>query len=308
MLIAHLSDLHICDKFKEENSEKTERIIERAVENGIDHLVITGDISDNADPKDYNTLRNILAKFNLLDASKTSIVIGNHDIFGGVRTALDVVNFPSRCRTTDYDEKVKQFVHHFSELFEQAYFPIKDKFFPYAKIISDTVFVGLNSIDRFSKLKNPFASNGKVGKEQKEGIKKIFENETYKNLQKIILIHHHFYKRGVEATASQNSLWNKIESFTLNLRGKKKLISLFNELEVNMVLHGHSHEVKEYFRKGLRFLNAGAVIDNADPEMSKLMLVRTSSELIYTWSENIAIEKYNKELDVECVNIKAELA
>ena len=307
MLIAHLSDLHLCDKFKEENLEKTERIIEHAMGKGVDHFVITGDISDNADPKDFNTLRNILAKFNLLSSNKVSVVIGNHDIFGGVRTALDVVNFPSRCRTTDYEQKVKQFVDHFNELFEQTYFPVKDKFFPYAKVIADTVFVGLNSIDRYSKLKNPFASNGKVDKVQREGLKKIFENEEYKLLQKIVLIHHHFYKRGVEATASQNTFWNKIESFTLNLRGKKKLMNQFNELAINMILHGHSHEVKEYYRKELRFLNAGAVIDNADPELAKLILIRTSPDQIYTWTEKIAIKIDTDEIDVESVKLKPEL-
>ena len=104
-----------------------------------------------------------------------------------------------------------------------------------------------------------------------------FEDEKFKFLRKIILVHHHFYKRGIEATASQSSLWNKIESFTLNLRGKKKLMSLFSELGINLILHGHSHEVKEYERKGLRFLNAGAVIDNSHPEEAKLLLIRTTT-------------------------------
>lgn len=307
MLIAHLSDLHLSDKFKPENSGKTEKIIELGLERGVDHFVITGDISDNADKRDYRTFRELLKKYGLLNSEKASIVIGNHDIFGGVQTALDVVNFPSKCRLTNFDEKVKEFVNNFSELFENTFFPLKEQFFPYAKTIADVIFVGLNSIDRYSKLKNPFASNGKVGKKQKEGLKVIFDNEKYKKLKKIVLVHHHFYKRGVEATASQNALWNKIESFTLNLRGKKKLMKLFSELNINMVLHGHSHEVKEYSRKGLRFLNAGAVIDNADPGTARLLLVRTSPDLLYTWTESIQIEDCMNEIDSGNVELKVEM-
>jgi predicted phosphodiesterase len=48
----------------------------------------------------------------------------------------------------------------------------------------------------------------------------------------------------------------------MKLRGKKRLFKLFNEVGVDIVLHGHVHESKEYYRKGIRFLNAGASIKN----------------------------------------------
>lgn len=287
MLIAHLSDLHLCSKFKPENIHKTERIIERGLEQGVNHFVFTGDISDNADVNDYKVFRDLLKNYDLLHSDKSSVVIGNHDIFGGVRIPTDVLTFPSKCKNTDYETKLQKFVESFRELFENVFFPLKDKFFPYAKNISDTLIIGLNSIDRYSKLKNPFASNGKVDREQRKGLKMIFEQKDYELLNKILLIHHHFYKNNIEPKPSNNSLWDRIESFTMKLRGKKKLVSLLHDIGINFVLHGHSHEVLEYSRRGLRFLNAGGVIDNGDPDIAQLILLRTAPEQIYSWTENI---------------------
>lgn len=262
MKIAHISDLHLSRVFKRHNIRKTKRLIKYCMEQGFDHLIITGDISDNCDEKDFSILRNILSNFNLLDPSKVSLTIGNHDIFGGVQTALDIVNFPGKCLKTNYNKKVETFVSYFQELFDGAIFPDKNKIFPYAKIIRDTAILGINSIDYYSRIKNPFASNGKVYKDDFESIKALLEYDSIKNKRKVIAVHHHFYKNSVEATSSQSHLWNRIEGYTLKLRGKKKLLNLFKENNVDLVLHGHSHELKEYFRKGIRFINAGATIDN----------------------------------------------
>ena len=262
MKIVHISDLHMSRIFKRQNIRKTKKIIKYAVEQGFDHLVITGDISDNSEEKDFAILRNILNNFNLLDSNKVSITIGNHDIFGGVQTALDVVNFPSKCLRINYDEKVKVFVSYFAELFDGVILPIPNKSFPYAKIVGDFTIIGINSIDYYSRIKNPFASNGKLAKEDLEALRILFDDEKIKGKRKIVVIHHHFYKNNVEVTSSQSHIWNKIEGYTLKLRGKKKLLKIFKENNVELVLHGHSHEIKEYFRKGIRFLNAGATIDN----------------------------------------------
>ena len=53
MKIAHISDLNLCRIFKRQNIRKTKNIIKYAVQNGFDHLVITGDISDNSEEIDF---------------------------------------------------------------------------------------------------------------------------------------------------------------------------------------------------------------------------------------------------------------
>ena len=92
----------------------------------------------------------------------------------------------------------------------------------------------------------------------------------------IVIAHHHFYKNNVESTSSYSSVWNSVEKFTMKLRGKKKLIKLFENKKVSLVLHGHSHEIKQYVRKNILFVNAGGVIDNLKPNSCTAILVDTN--------------------------------
>ncbi len=273
MRIAHISDLHFNTKFKSGNILKAKRLIKHALNSGAEHLVISGDISDNSDEKDFIILKEILKRFDLLRSDKTSIVIGNHDIFGGPQTAQDVLNFPSKCMNTNYHQKVAKFIDHFKELFENTIRPHDELFFPFAKEFKDVLLVGLNSNAEYSRLKNPFASNGHVSKIQRQFLKVILTKNEFKEKVKIILTHHHFYPKNVTSHSSESTMWNRIENYTMKLRGKKKLLKLFLESNVKLVLHGHSHEMKEYFREGIRFVNSGGSVDNNLKDEASLFLI-----------------------------------
>jgi 3',5'-cyclic AMP phosphodiesterase CpdA len=280
MKIAHISDLHICSKFKRNNIAKTKKLLKHALDSGTDHIVITGDISDNAQEQDFFIFRKILQSFGLLSAERTSVVIGNHDIFGGAQTAQDVINFTSKCINTNYHQKVENFVKYFEELFENTFLPNKEERFPFAKEINDIVLIGINSIEEYSKLKNPFASNGYVSKNQMSGLEKIFSAKCFVDKIKIVLIHHHFYKNDFQAKSSESALWKRIESFTMKLRKKKKLFKMFNENNVGLVLHGHSHELKEYYRKTIKFLNAGGSVENDSKNEAGIFFVHINGSQI----------------------------
>ena len=257
MRIIHISDLHLCQTFKKNNISKLKRLIKHISAMEIDHLVITGDISDNSNEKDYLVLKKILQAFNLYSSEKTTIIPGNHDIFGGVQMAEDILKFPVKCKTINYKEKIEIFVRSFNELFANTYFPNDFEYFPFAKPVEDIVLIGMNTTDKYSKLKNPFASNGKVYKDQLKGLVDILSAKSFESYKKIVLSHHHFYKSCDEVKSSESSIWNKIEKYTMKLRGKKKLFKVFNDYNVLLVLHGHSHDMKEYKRKGITCLNAG---------------------------------------------------
>ncbi|MDH7605654.1 MAG: metallophosphoesterase [Melioribacter sp.] len=277
--LAHISDLHLCKNYKKQNIRRLQHLIKLAVEENIDHLIITGDISDNSNENDYIILRKILETNKLFNFDKTSLVIGNHDIFGGIQSINDISNFPLKCLQTNYEEKILSFKNYFKELFENT-ITVSKNIYPYAKIIGNIVLIGLNSIDKYSKVKNPFASNGKISKQQKKELKKLFDLPSIKSKLKIIMIHHHFYKNNVEAKSSFNALWNKIESYTMKLRGKKKLIKLFKKNNVKLVLHGHSHELKEYSRKGIKFINAGGSIESDERSEPGLFIIEIDNENI----------------------------
>ncbi|MEJ5352358.1 MAG: metallophosphoesterase [Melioribacteraceae bacterium] len=301
--LAHISDLHLCKDYKKQNIHRFNQLIKLAVEENIDHLIITGDISDNSNENDYLILRKILETNKLYDSSKTSLVIGNHDIFGGIQVINDISNFPLKCMKTNYHKKVLLFKNYFKELFENT-ITVSKNIFPYAKIIGNIALIGLNSIDKYSKLKNPFASNGKISKEQRKALKKLFDLPLIKCKLKIIMIHHHFYKNNAEAKSSFNALWNRIESYTMKLRGKKKLIKLFRKNNVKLVLHGHSHELKEYNRKEIKFINAGGSVENDEISEPGLFIIEIDNENIKTSLKFVKEEKaknqkekfYNEEI------------
>lgn len=262
MKIIHISDLHICALYKKSNIRKIKGLIENAALLKPDHLIITGDISDNSNETDYIILKKILLANNFYCAEKTTVIPGNHDIFGGVQKAEDIIKFPQKCRSVNLPGKLSSFADCFKELYDDSYFPLEERKFPFAKILNNTVLIGLNTTDEYSNLKNPMASNGKVDKIQYNALKEILEGGFFDEHFKIILTHHHFYRSCDEVKSSDSPIWNKIEKFTMKLRGKRKLLTLLKKNGVKMVLHGHSHDFKEYSRKGVRFLNAGGSIEN----------------------------------------------
>jgi 3',5'-cyclic AMP phosphodiesterase CpdA len=277
MKIAHISDLHICFNYKRNNLSRIKRLIKQIASSGVDHLVVTGDISDNSREEDFLWFRKILKENDLLSAERTSIVIGNHDIFGGVQTAADIINFPSRCVRVDFKDKVRKFVNYYEELFENTFSPSNKSVFPYVKDLGEVAIIGINSVDKYSKLRNPFASNGYVSKEQIGEIQKIFDLQELSGKIKLVLIHHHFYKNNISSKSSEHAIWSRLENFTMKLRRKKRLMKLFVKNNTDLILHGHSHEIKKYTRHGIKFINAGASVDGEDQSVPGYFLIDISS-------------------------------
>jgi len=282
MKIAHLSDLHFTTFFRKNNFEKIEYLLQYATKYKFDHLVISGDLTHNADKEDFEILRNLFRKYHLLNSERLSLVIGNHDIFGGPQTAEDVFLFPEKCKLVDYDKKIKEFGDYFSEAFQYCTDKTGDNYFPYIKQFHDVIIFGLNSNEKYSKMNNPFASNGKIYKDDYNFLATKLEKYYIESAKKLIIIHHHFNKIKVIKNTSVSSFWQNIEKQTMKLKKKKKLFQLFNLFEVDLVLHGHIHESNEYFRKGTRFLNAGASVLGAEPDVLKINFVNIKNSGIDT--------------------------
>lgn len=266
MKIAHISDLHINTSGKEHNADKLYYILRRVTEEKADHLIITGDISDDADEKDFALLRKMLQHFELLNSDRFSIVIGNHDIFGGVQYVEDIFHFPERCRTTDYEKSVALFNSYFTEAFENCVYRSESHNYPYAKFIDDTLLVGINSISKYSPIRNPFASNGFVDVDQLAEVKLILSKLSGEAEHILIAMHHHFHKLTNSSNKLIHSIWQTIEKRTMKLHKRKRLIQLFADHAIEMVLHGHIHENKMYDVKGLKALNSGGSIKSLKKE------------------------------------------
>jgi 3',5'-cyclic AMP phosphodiesterase CpdA len=282
MKIAHISDLHLNSFFRQSNLKNIKYLIKYALKEGFDHMVITGDLTNNAQKEDFDILRKMFIHFGLLRQDRLTVIPGNHDIFGGVQTAEDILSFPGKCSNTDYDAKINEFVDYFSETFNRCIYKNEEKHFPFAKLIDSVLITGLNSNARYSMKNNPFASNGEVDIEQFNEFTNIMTTFGPICTNRIVLIHHYFNKINVDKKKHTGSVWQNIEKQTMKLRKKKRLLYQFNEQNVDLVLHGHLHESKEYYRKGIRFMNAGAsILENNDKYM-QINFARITADSIKT--------------------------
>lgn len=267
MKISHISDLHLSTFFKKNNLQDIEYLLNYVLKQKVDHIAITGDLTHNADPEDFLILRNLFKKFGILDPERLSIIIGNHDIFGGLQKAEDIFTFPEKCRNVDYHAKVIEFVDFFSEAFENCASISASGFFPFIKIFNDVQFIGTNSIAEYSRIKNPFASNGEISLEKLNELSELLDQFDSTDSKRIMLIHHHFNKVESGEEVKHANLWFNIEKHTMKLRKKKRILNLFRMKKINLVLHGHFHESKEYIKGEIKFLNSGGSIINSNPDV-----------------------------------------
>lgn len=77
MLLAHLSDLHIRDG---RDVAALERQLDRIAARAPDHLAITGDLLDRWSPRLLDSVADVLARRDLLDPERLTIIHGNHDL------------------------------------------------------------------------------------------------------------------------------------------------------------------------------------------------------------------------------------
>jgi len=282
--IAHISDLHLNSFYNDLTYKKIKFLLKNISDLKVDHLIITGDLTDNAEQNDFLILRRLLKSFGFLDGKKLSITIGNHDIFGGIQKPDDVFYFSDKYSNVNYRKMVSDFISYFPEAFENCEYHDKD-YFPFIKILDNVLFIGINSIAEYSALTNPFASNGEVTLNQYNKVYELLSKYSNDYDLKLVLIHHHFNKIKSNSKSSIGMIWQNIEKQTMKLKNKKRLFKLFKNFNIDLVLHGHLHESKEYLRKEIRFLNSGASIKGKHDNL-------VSFNLIETVSKKINVEKF----------------
>jgi hypothetical protein len=228
--------------------------------------------------RDFAILRTIFEDYNLLDHHKLSLTIGNHDIFGGVQLAEDVLDFPQRCKAVNFSQKTREFVEFFRECFDHVHRLDSRHFFPFAKAVQNIVFFGVNSSCEYSLVKNPMASNGHVSKVNRKLLQDLIVLKDYQDKLKIVLIHHHFYRYVMMQTNGGKHWWDRVEHQTMKLYQKKKLQRLFAKYGVHLVLHGHVHEYRQYEKHGVVFINGAGWRMPKQPHTLEISIIRTEGK------------------------------
>ncbi len=261
--IAHLSDPHLSRQYYREHIKSFKILLRTILEHGCDHIIITGDIVSTGDPDDYYLARKILTTYGLMDSKKLTIVPGNHDVFGGPHRAVDVLSFPRHIRTLDYHRRLALFQEAFAESFDGVRQLDDANLFPFIKHVGPYAIIGLNSIPQWSLWDNPLGSNGMLSESQCSALTRLEEEDMLDGSIPIVAIHHHFNDLNDQST--DNNLWRNIESKTMRMKRRRKILKQFSLLGVRAVLHGHVHRNELYEKNSIQLANgAGAVCDDPD--------------------------------------------
>ncbi len=259
--IAHISDPHLSRQYYPEHIKSFKILVRTILDEGCDHLVITGDIVSTADPDDYYLARKILSTYGLMDSRKLTIVPGNHDVFGGPHRAVDVLSFPRHIRSIDYQRRLALFEEAFAETFSGITRMDSENLFPFVKEVGPYAVIGLNSIPPWSLWDNPVGSNGFLSDRQVILLEQLASRGALHGRIPLVAIHHHF--NDLNDASTESNVWRKIESKTMRMKKRRKVLKLFKSLGVHIVMHGHIHRNELYERNGIRLANgAGAVCDD----------------------------------------------
>jgi Icc protein len=89
VLLAQLSDLHVCDEWEGVDPvTRVERVVEavRSLPNPVDAVVVTGDLTDDGSEENYRRVRELLERFDV----PVHVLPGNHDDRRNLRQAFDL--------------------------------------------------------------------------------------------------------------------------------------------------------------------------------------------------------------------------
>jgi 3',5'-cyclic AMP phosphodiesterase CpdA len=125
MKLAHFSDVHINGRA---GASRFCRLIDHAIANGAEHLLIGGDLVDRGNVKDARPVRDHIRRRGFLYPDKLSIVPGNHDIWPVAWSALhdtdelgSVLTHKAYAWATDAHDPAQENLEELLELFSAAY-------------------------------------------------------------------------------------------------------------------------------------------------------------------------------------------
>ena len=235
MRIAHFSDLHVlaldgvpthrffnkrftgwvnlrvkrAHKHRPAHVRAVAREIARAK---VDHVVITGDLTNLALEQEFVAVRELLEEHLGLDPHQISAVPGNHDLY--TRGAMR-------------DQRFTKYFHDYvaSDLPDLcADIPLGR--FPFVKLRGPVAIIGLSS----AVPRPPLMASGQLGKAQLEALSRILTHPEVQKRTPVILLHHPIHNPP-----------SKMKTFVEGLWDADALIAKLAGLHRGLLLHGHLH-------------------------------------------------------------------
>lgn len=235
MIIAHISDLHLLSleglhprrlvgkrftgwvnlKLRRESHHKREiaQAVAREVRaRGVDHVVITGDVTNLALESEFEVVRSFLEQDLALPPERVSMVPGNHDMY--TRGAHRARRF--QCYLGEYIT---------SDLPGAAGVPGVDRF-PYVRLRGPAAIIGLSS----AVPSPPLFASGVLGRAQRAALHAVLAHAEVKKRTPVILQHHPWH----------NPV-HPVKNLMTGLADAHDQHEVLQELPRGLLLHGHLH-------------------------------------------------------------------
>ncbi len=179
---------------------------------GVDHVVITGDLTNLALESEFELARDVIERDLGLDASRVTIVPGNHDVY----TRGSAVS--------------RRFERYFAPWMESDLaglgVDVAGARFPIVKLRGPVAIVALSSaVPRL-----PLVAAGEIGSAQMGALGRILEHSEVKGRTVVLALHH-----------PPAHSWSRAKLYLEALRDAPSLLALLGSLKRGLVLHGHLH-------------------------------------------------------------------
>lgn len=220
--LGHISDLHVSDRgryprhgFAAKDCERhstrlAKGLLDALGEVGVDHLVVTGDLSLSSEPRELERAAELLRPF--AEAGTLTVVPGNHDVW-----TEDSVETGRFLRAVGPDGKGMR------------------KAAPsYPRVVQlgdDAVLIALDSA-RYGD--DPWTTPGRLGAEQLRAARELTREHSKQGRAVLLAFHHH-------VVLPPERVPSDVHVSKMPLADADQVVRLVAELPVAAVLHGHRH-------------------------------------------------------------------
>ena len=235
MRIAHLSDLHLLDltgaapirfankrltgyvnlRLKRGHTHKPAPVFAAAEairDAGVDHVVITGDLSNLALEREFDRVNDLLGRFGL-PPTEVSLVPGNHDAY--TRGAVRSDRFRSWFGA-----------HLTSDLPALGKPGSVAAAFPYVRLRGPVAIVGLSS----AVARPPLVASGSLGRPQLERLAALLAHPEVAKRTPVVLLHHPIHNPA-----------SYVKTLAEGLVDASELAKVLDGQSRGLLLHGHLH-------------------------------------------------------------------
>ncbi len=220
--LGHISDLHLAERSRYPRSGFTPKdcdrhatklargLLEALQEVGIDHLVVTGDVTLSGEAREFERVGELLRPF--AEANKLTVVPGNHDVW-----SEDSVETGRFLRVIGPDGKgMRRAAPSYPHLV-----PLGD----------DAALIALDSA-RWGQ--EPFSTAGRLGSEQIRAARALVREQVKAGRAALLAFHHH-------VVLPPERVPSDAKVSRMPLADADQVVRLVAELPVAAVLHGPRH-------------------------------------------------------------------